>query len=91
MDLRKALLADHGFRYDIGAEQRADRAVAIVAAWLRDEADELRRLAADAKDRRDDGDQYAAGHYRRFLAQAVALEERAVSLTLTEENRDDPA
>lgn len=50
---------------------------AKVAAEIRAEAQELRRLAGDAKDRRDDGDPWAAVHLDRFLAKAVALEQVA--------------
>src|SRR5262245_60769817 len=49
---------------------------ALEAAWqiVRDEALECRRLAKDAAERRDDGDENAAMHVSRFAAQATALE-----------------
>ena len=60
----------------------AEREVrAKVAAEVRNEAWELRRLAKDAKDRRDDGDPDAARSLERFLAKAVALEQVAARIT----------
>jgi len=49
---------------------------ALEAAWqiVRDDALECRRLAKDAAERRDDGDENAAMHVSRFAAQATALE-----------------
>jgi hypothetical protein len=69
-------------RYQRRVIEKADAAVraqerAAVAEELLKKAAELRRLAADARDRRDDGDSNGERHMQRFLAQAVALEQFA--------------
>lgn len=68
----RTLIADSSLGAGLEREIRAK-----VAAEIRAEAQELRRLAKDAKDRRDDGDPDAARHLDRFLAKAVALEQVA--------------
>jgi hypothetical protein len=61
-------------------EAASGEALAVVVAFLREQAEELRQLARDAEDRYQDGDPNAEAHRERFRCEYGRLRRLADSI-----------